>query len=387
MARNAQLNLRVASAVDGRPGLLYPLPDASNLCVFDLDRPQVHVLGTTNLEKIRTFELPSPSNSSRSFLGASNGIVFWGSPHGVGLLDPVRGKLRGPLALEGRPCDVAALPGGRQLVVTVAGEKYGRVELWDLERGRCEARLALPMPPVAETLTLFPERDLGAVALHAADRDEDVVVCWRLSTLMPHCRTTVGAGARSLAFDPDGQSLFVACHGDSEVLVVDVWQGKITQCLRMAGRPFQVHSDRMGRTVWALCESLGNVAILDAGRGSLTARVPLRGVKASSNRAVFTPEGKLAAIPEGEGGSVALVNHDARGRRYGELEDRLEVGRSVASACWSPLGDELYVTDDALGAVLALSLDRGDINLNDTSELIHEQLREPAPWGPRAPDS
>ena len=56
--------------------------------------------------------------------------------------------------------------------------------------------------------------------------------------------------------------------------------------------------------------------------------------------------------------------------------DRLELGRQVTEAAWSPFGDEVYVTDRELGAVLALEVDRSGLRLKDTDEYLIERLLE-----------
>jgi hypothetical protein len=90
----------------------------------------------------------------------------------------------------------------------------------------------------------------------------------------------------------------------------------------------------------------------------------------------FSPEGRLAAVAEGAGGGVVLLDADPSSPGYGLLVDRLELGRVLSGLAWSPLGDEILVGDAALGAVVVLGVDRGTRSLKDTDQYLLEHLRE-----------
>ncbi len=382
--RRPQLNLRVASAVEGRPGQVIVSPDATRVFVFDLEAPRMTILGAAGLEFIRTVTLPSsPRGGSPLLASHLDDLCFIGGPDSLTLFDMASEQFRGSLPCSAQPCDLVSLPDERHILVAVSSGHTGYVELLEAGRGASEGRLLLPWPPVPGTLVFSPERGLGAVVVRSPEGAGESLVCWSLGPFSPLWTAPVGAGTRSVDFDPDGLRIYAACHGDSEVLEVDVALGKITRRLRMAGRPFQVRAERSGRTVWVLCEKLGSVTVVDPRHGLTSAKLPLRGVAAPLNRLAVSPEGKLAVVPQREGASVALLNSDTRSRRYGEVEDRLELGRSVACAAWSPLGDEVFVTDDVLGAVLSLVVDRGDLTMHDTVEFIAEKLRKAASRGRR----
>jgi DNA-binding beta-propeller fold protein YncE len=227
------------------------------------------------------------------------------------------------------------------------------------------------MAPVEGTLAVSSDGLWGAAVLGRPDGGDCALVGWTTDPLAIRFKTPLTRGGGSSAFGSGGRRLYLACPRESEVLTIDTGTGNIVQHLRMAGRPFQVRTGRRGRAVWVLCESLGNVAIVDTSSGTATASLPLQGVADPESRIAVSPEGKLAVVPSGEG--VALLNSDAGGGRYGQLEDRLDLGCGAAFAVWSPLGDEVFLIDPGNGDVLALDVDRGDVSMDDTRQCLPQR--------------
>jgi len=369
--KRPQLNLRAACAVGGRPGLLRVAPDASKVFVFDLEAPRITVVGTARMDVLQKIDLGTHRPGARLFLGSSERALYCAGPgNKIAVFDPATMQVEGSIDCGALACDLGFLPGERQAVLTFSSGAKGGVALLETAGLSCVSLLPLLLAPVPETLTLSAPRGLGAALVASAPGRAEGVVVWSVDPFEHLFTIPVQGGPRSLAFAPAGPALFVSCAEASELVVIDVERRRMAQRYRMAGRPFQVEAEPAGRNLWALCEGLGHLAGIDMRFGTVHAKVRLDGVVSSRNRFSFSPEGKLLVVPESGTGSVALVDTDRRGGRYGELADRLELGRQVACAAWGPLGDEVFVTDESLGAVLALGVDRGDQELQDTNDYL-----------------
>ncbi len=370
-----QLRLRAACPVNGRPGPLLVSPDATRVFVLEEGANWLTVLSLSKFQILRWIDL-APYRGDGGFLLAAKGDVLYcrGRSGEILLFDMVSERFHGAVACGGFPRGLAVLHGGRLAQVTVSSGDAGGVELLETDRFHRVARLDLPLPPEEGPAAVSPDGSLGAAILRRAGKDESLVACWTQDPLRIRFVRPAGTGARSVAFDPEGRYLYAACHGESEVVAFSVDSGNIAQNLRMAGRPFQVRTEPRGRTVWVLCESLGSLAIVDTARGTIRASLPLRGVKDPEGRLACSPEGKLAVVPAEDG--VALLNSDAGGDRYGRMEDRLELGRTAAYAAWSPLGDEVFLSDAESGSVLGLSVDRGDVTMDDTGQYLATRVRD-----------
>jgi hypothetical protein len=318
--------------------------------------------------------------ADRFFLSSGGGYLFGRGRTGrIVAYDLNSEQFCGQFSCAGRAVDLAVHPGGRLAQVTVSSGDGGSVDLIETGRFLRRGHLELPLRPVEGTLSVSPDGLWGAAVLGQPDREESSLVGWTTDPLEIRFITPLGRRGRSIAFGPGSRRLYLACPRDSEVLTIGMDTGNIIQYLRMAGRPFQVRTERRGRAVWVLCESLGNMAIVDTSRGTITASLPLHGVADPGSRIAASPEGKLAVVPAEEG--VVLLNSDAGGERYGRPEDRLELGCRAAFAVWSPLGDEVLLSDTEGGAVLALDVDRGDVSMDDTSQCLHlrAQTRDGGP--------
>src|SRR6185503_2579327 len=141
----------------------------------------------------------------------------------------------------------------------------------------------------------------------------------------------------------------------------------------LAGEPVAVVNDPVGRRIWTVCEKLGHVAFIDPRDHSVFRRTPLSGMAADARRVAFSPEGRLAAVPELDG-SISLLEGGMPGAEYGEVDDRLELGRELGQIVWSPLGEEIYVASPRAGEVLRLAVDRGDQEIKDTDLYLMDQL-------------
>jgi DNA-binding beta-propeller fold protein YncE len=373
--KRPQLDLRGACSVGGRPGSVHVSPDAGRLYVFDQDRPRISVVGIAGFEIFQQIDLAPFRVASRFVLGSSGSTLYCAAPGGrIALFSMLSHQFHGSIACQGVACDLGLGSGERQAVVTVADGKKGFVQVLDMPGFRTVAKLGLPLPPVEGGLALAPGKGLGAALVGSGGRAEAAAV-WSLDPLAYLFTVPLPGGARSLAFDAEAQSLVVAGAAEPEVVVIDLEFRRVVQRIRMAGRPYQVAPETAGRNLWILCESLGHGVLLEPRQGAVSLRLTLPGLRAPLNRLAFSPDGKLAAVPEQTAGSVALVESHVRSPRYGTLADRLELGRSVTGAAWSPLGDEVFVCDEELGAVLALAVDRGDLETKDTDEYLVEQVK------------
>jgi DNA-binding beta-propeller fold protein YncE len=179
---------------------------------------------------------------------------------------------------------------------------------------------------------------------------------------------------RSIAFEPGGRFLYAACHDDSTLAVIDVRERRIVERIHLAGKPYSTVCDPVGRRIWVLCEKLGHLAMVDPGDHTVCRLTQLPGLKPGARQVAFSPEGRLAVVPQLEDGSLALVEGGTPCAGYGEVADTLELGREMGEVAWSPLGEEVYAASPGAGEVLRLSVDRGDQEMKDTDLYLMDQL-------------
>jgi YVTN family beta-propeller protein len=374
-ARKPQLNLKASCAVGGRPAALRVSPDGSQLLVFDQERSLLSIIGVSTWQLLEQVDLALPLASSTSFLaGFEDSIFLGGLPGKVVVFNAAIRRYGGAIPCSGAACDLAILPEIRQAVLTTVSDQEGLIEIVGLSPLQTLARLELPLPPVRNSLTLLPGHGLGAVVLRDADHRDEAIALFECRPGSDVAFLRMDGGVRSIALEPDGRYLYAACHGDSTLAVVDVREQRVVERVLLAGEPFSVVSDPLGRRIWALCERLGHVAFVDPLDHSVFRRAQLPGLSSGWKRIAFSPEGRLAVVPELQVGCLSLIEGGTPGSQYGDVDDRLELGRDLGEIVWSPLGDEVYVTCPGSGTVLRLSVDRGDQEMKDTDLYLMDQL-------------
>jgi hypothetical protein len=381
------MDLKASCAVGGRPGALFLSPDGSQLYVFDQELPHVTVIGVARWKIVGQFPLASPSSGIPFFLGGFEDSIFIGGLFWkVERFDASSRSPNGFFLCKGEACDLAFLPESRQAVLTTVFGDGGFIELLALEPHQTLSRMDLPLPPVRGTLALLPQRGLGAVVLRDGLRRDEAIALFDCQPGAEPCIIPMEGGVRSVAFEPGGRFLYAACHDDSTLAVIDVREQRVVQRVLLAGEPYLVQADPAGQRMWALCEKLGHIAFIDTNDHVVIRRTQMAGLAAGRNQIAFSPEGRLAIVPEIQDGSLSLVEAGPPGARHGELHDRLELGREIGVVLWSPLGDEVYVTAPDSGALLSISVDRGDQEIKDTDLYLMEQLlRQKDPAGLKNP--
>jgi DNA-binding beta-propeller fold protein YncE len=384
--RKPQMDLRGACAVGGRPGVLRVSPDGSQLLVFDQDRARMSIVGVAAWRLLEQVDLaPSPASSPFYLAGFEDSIFLGGLPGKVGIFSAASRRYSGAIPCVGDVCDLAILPESRQAVVATASGREGFIDLAGLSPVRTLARMDLPLPPVRGSLALLPRHGLGALVLRDADHRDEAIALFECRPGAEPCFLRMEGGVRSLAFDSEGRVLYAACHDDSMVAVIDVREQRIVDRVLLAGEPVAVINDPVGRRIWAVCEKLSHVAFVDPRDHSVFRRTPVTGVAADPDRVAFSPEGRLAVVPELDG-SLSLLEGGMPGSEYGEVDDRLELGRELGRVVWSPLGEEIYVASPRAGEVLRLAVDRGDQEMKDTDLYLMDQLlRQDDPAGRKNP--
>ena len=232
----------------------------------------------------------------------------------------------------------------------------------------------LPLAPLRGTLALLPKRGLGAVVLRDGLRRDEAIALFDCQPGSEPCILRMEGGVRSLAFDPDGRFLYAACHDDSSLAVIDVREQRVIERVLLAGEPYLVQADPVGRRIWSLCERLGHLAVIDTNDHMVVRRTQMAALASGRHQFAFSPEGRLAVVPEVQEGCLSLLEAGSVGARDGELQDSLELGREIGVVLWSPLGEEIYVTAPDSGALLSLQVDRGDQEIKDTDLYLMEQL-------------
>src|SRR5207244_12899936 len=116
---------------------------------------------------------------------------------------------------------------------------------------------------------------------------------------------------------------YAAFHDDSMLEVIDVAEQRVIERVLLAGEPFGVVCDRVGRRIWALCEKLGHVAFIDPLDHSVFRRAKLPGLCPGTARIAFSPEGRLAVVSEPQEGCLSLIESGGLAAGdYGEVDDR-----------------------------------------------------------------
>src|SRR6185295_17331151 len=181
----------------------------------------------------------------------------------VAVIDAATRRYAGAVPCVGDACEMKFIPESRQAVLVTATPGDGAIEFVSLSPLATLGRLELPMPPVRGTLTLMPWRGLGAVVVRDVDRRDEAVVLFELRAGTEPCLIRLEGGVRSLAFDAEGRFLFAACHDNSVLSVIDVRDERAIEKVLLAGEPYDVVADPSGKRIWALCENLGHVAMID----------------------------------------------------------------------------------------------------------------------------
>jgi hypothetical protein len=375
------MDLKTSCAVGGRPGALHVSPDGSRLTVFDQEATRMSVVGVASWQLLESVDLGLPF-----IAGFGESLFLRGRPGKVEVFNAAARRFSGAIPCCGDACDVAFLPELRQAVLTSATGRDGHVDLVALSPVQSMARMELPLPPVRDSLALLPSHGLGALVLRDADRKDEVVALFECHAGEDPCLLRIEGGVRSVAFEPGGRFLYAACHDDSTLAVIDVRERRIVERIHLAGKPYAVLCDPVGRRIWALCEKLGHLAMVDPCDHTVIRLTQLPGLKPGARQVAFSPEGRLAVVPQLEDGSLALVEGGTPGAGYGELDDSLELGREVGEVAWSPLGEEVYAASPGAGEVLRLSVDRGDQEMKDTDLYLMDQLlRQEDPAGMKNP--
>jgi len=375
-ARKPQMDLRASCDVGGRPGSLFVSPDGAQLFVVDRVSGQVSAVSVALWAQLERIDLARPGSPALTSLGGFEDSMFLaGLPGKVDVFSAATRRSSGAIPCSGGACDLAVLPELRQAVLTTASGKAGFLELLDLGSGRSIGRMELPLPPARETLALLPNRGLGAVVLRGATPGDEIIALFECRAGSELAFLRMEEGVRSVAFEPEGRFLYAASHDASMLEVIDVREQRVVERVLLAGEPFGVACDPVGRRIWALCEKLGHVAFVDPLDHAVFRRAQLPGLTAGPQRVAFSPEGRLGVVTEAREGCLSLI--EAGGMAdgdYGEVDDRLELGRDVGDVVWSPLGEEIYVSCPSSGSLLRLAVDRGDQLMKDTDLYLMDQL-------------
>ena len=367
------LDLRRVSLTGERPSGIAVSADGLRVLVFHDESGQVIGLESAGLQVVGGDRL-GPSDDLRPRLRGRRGDQFFVADAGGRLAIFRASTLRfgDPVHCDGEPGDVEALPESSRVFIATSDGTRGSLER--REGGTLEAggRLDLGGRPLPGTLALCARRGLGAVLVKPAEGPEELVL-WSFEPFAVWRRIPVGSGAGALAFSEEEDLLFVARPELHEVLAVELKGGMIARRVVMLGRAFHLAAQPQSGAVWAISRSLPHLVRVDRPLGAGPAPLRLEGVDPSNARLRFSPEGRLAAVPEAESGQLTLVDMYPDEPSYGGLLDRLDLGRSIVALDWSPFGDEFFAAADD-GSVAAFLVNRGDRAMRDTGEFILQDL-------------
>ena len=278
-ARKPQMDLRASCDVGGQPGSLFVSPDGAQLFVFDRENSQVSVVSVSPWAQLERIDLARPGCPALTFLGGFEESMFLaGLPGKVDVFSAASRRSSGAIPCSGGACDLAILPELRQAVLTTVSGKAGFLELVGLAPGRSLGRMELPLPPARETLALLPNRGLGAVVLRGSTPGDEMIALFECRAGSEVAFLKMEGSVRSVAFEPEGRFLYAASHDASMLEVIDVREQRVVERVLLAGEPFGVVCDPVGRRLWALCEKLGHVAFVDPLDHTVFRRAPLPGL-------------------------------------------------------------------------------------------------------------
>jgi hypothetical protein len=226
-------------------------------------------------------------------------------------------------------------------------------------------------------------RGLGAVIVRRQGAAGGLLVVWSALPLRAQFSWELGPESDSLAFSSKEGLLLVSAPESSELLALDVPGGRLVRRTMLLGQAFRLAAELEEAGVWAVCRSVGHLVRADRSLGTVPPPIPLRDVDAAWTRLAFSPEGRLAILSGSPEGEFLLLDTDIHSGSYGTPLDRLEMGRALAGAAWSPLGDEVYVA--AGEDLLTVAVDRSDLRLKDTAEYLEQVVRPPASPSPLFP--
>jgi YVTN family beta-propeller protein len=357
---DARLELRATCRVGGSPGQILPSEDGSLLFVADRESGRVNVVATGWMKVFQAVELEGAGiRPPEPFLLGSFGDYVFAALHGgkMAVLSSASRQLRGVVDVRGEISGMAVLRESRQAVVSASAGGEGYLGHLELGPHRLVVRRPLAGRPVPGTLVVDAAQDRGAVAIRDASGRGAIALFALRSGDVP-VQVPLDADIAALALDPAGEYVYAALHGASEVAIIDVASHRVLERLPMAGHPFQLVGEPASRRVWAFCEGLGHAALIDPRLHGVVRRIFTPGASRSENRLSFDPAGRFILIPEHDGQCVSLARGGWSERSGHEDLERLEMGRTVGFAAWSPLGDEVYVGDPSRGEIQAFRVDR-----------------------------
>jgi hypothetical protein len=383
-AMRPRLEVKAEAPLPGRPGTVLPAPDASFVAVCDRETPFLRLLDPSSRLLVREVALGLPSEGGpRRFLGRSGPFAYFADPDGrVGRFDFRRaefswcGEARGVVDLA------FSSDGARAWASTAAGD-FGAIELREPGHPCATARIPLPGRPVAGTLVLSPRPGFGAVVVRRENAPGRLLVVWSVLPLRVLYTRDLDADAEALAFSAVDPLLFVSAPESSEVLALGLPDGRLARRTMLLGRAVQLAAEPDGRGAWAVCSAVGHLVRADAALGNVPPPLPLDEVDPRLTRIEFSPEGRLAVVGGSPSGALLLLDTDPYSGSYGTPLDRLELGRPLAGAAWSPLADEVYLAGE--GALVVVSVDRSDLRLKDTSEHLGRSVPSPTLDNPLFP--
>ncbi len=372
-----QLDVRATCKVGGSPGEILPSEDGTLLFVADRELRRVTVVAVGSMKVFQPIDLGGGAPPAGPvLLGSFEDDVFTALHGGkMAVLSAATRQLHGVIDVRGDVRGMAVLGDARQAVVAAADGNEGFIGQIELSPHRLVVRRPLPGKPLPGTFVADAANDRVAVAVQdASGRNALALVAFRSGA--PPALVPLETEPCALALESSGEFLYAALHQESEVAIIDVSERRVIERLPMAGKPYQLEAEPGSRRVWAYCEGLGHAALIDPRRHGVVRRLFTPGARRSDNRFVFSPEGRLLALPERDGQCITLaIGGLPSCEAEGEV-DRLELGRAVGAVAWNPLGDEIYVSDPDRGEILALGLDRGALKMKDTDQVLSESIRK-----------
>jgi WD40 repeat protein len=269
-------------------------PDGRTLVVARRDG-RVDVINAQTLRPVRSFAA-FPGRAVRTVEYAPDGrrLAVGAAGGGVGLWDaqsgqPVGTALRAAQGPDERnPADVEALAFGPDGLLAAA-DASGTVRTWDLRR-RAAPVHELRLPPSVLGLAFTPDGARLAIAFGASSGGRGAVEV-RDEHSGKHLTTLVAAGARSVAFSPDGGLLAVG-QEDGRIVTwaTGDWRPVGQPLALREGAVLSVAFSSNGRTL-AGSQDDGRVVLWDVGSRQPIGS-PLAAQPSFLVNARFTPDGR-----------------------------------------------------------------------------------------------
>jgi YVTN family beta-propeller protein len=181
-------------------------------------------------------------------------------------------------------------------------------------------------------VALAPEMNKGFVS----NGGDDSVAVFDLKTLKVTDTVKVGGRPDAIIYDPASKHVFTFNAKSQDSTVVDAASGKVLATIPLGGKPEFPASDGKGK-VFVNIEDKGEIAVIDVKSNTATAHWPLKGCEEPSALAFDVAHGRLFS---GCGNKVMAVTDAGSGK----VVTTVPIGNGVDAGGFNPKTQEVFMS-------------------------------------------